>query len=111
MKIIFDLNELFLRPVIRRLKQGEDVDMLRRVSLIDESSTGDGCGWPTCRCWPANKVNGVSALHTQLLRDDDLCRLSTSCFPGPLRQSHQRASRRAAGSRWRTWRPVAADRS
>jgi len=66
MKIIFDLNELFLDQI--RSKHGEDVEMLRRVSLIDESA-GRRVRMANLSVLASHKVNGVSALHTQLLRE------------------------------------------
>ena len=69
MKIIYDINELFLDQL--RGTHGDESDhdeLLRRVSLIDEG--------PVRRVRMANlsvlashKVNGVSKLHTQLLRE------------------------------------------
>ncbi|MFS8086402.1 MAG: glycogen/starch/alpha-glucan family phosphorylase, partial [Acidobacteriota bacterium] len=66
MKIIYDINELFLDQL--RRSHPDDVELRRRVSLIEEG--------PDRRVRMANlsvlashKVNGVSKLHTQLLRE------------------------------------------
>ena len=64
MKIIYDINELFLDQL---RAQGEDVESLRRVSLIDEG-TVRRVRMANLSVLASHKVNGVSALHTQLLR-------------------------------------------
>ena len=66
MKIIFDLNELFLDHV--RLEQGGDTELMRRVSLIDESN-GRRVRMANLSILASHKVNGVSKLHSQLLRE------------------------------------------
>ena len=66
MKIIFDLNELFLDRV--RQQFGDDVELLRRVSLIDENH-GRRVRMAYLSVLASHRVNGVSKLHSQLLRD------------------------------------------
>jgi starch phosphorylase len=80
MKIIFDINELFLDQV--RRGHGDDPDLLRRVSLIDESH-GRRVRMAYLSVMASHKVNGVSKLHSQLLRETifaDFDRL----FPGRM---------------------------
>ena len=66
MKIIFDLNELFLDRV--RQQFGDDAELLRRVSLIDEDH-GRRVRMAYLSVLASHRVNGVSQLHSQLLRD------------------------------------------
>ena len=78
MKIIFDINELFMDQV--RRGHADDVDLLRRVSLIEEGR-GRRVRMANLSVLASHKVNGVSKLHTQLLRETifaDFDRL----FPG-----------------------------
>lgn len=78
LEIIFEINKRFLDWV--RSHHGDDHDLLRRVSLIDE--TGERRVRMAYMCVLAShKVNGVSKLHSQLLVDTifaDFARL----FPG-----------------------------
>jgi starch phosphorylase len=64
LQIIFDINERFLNKV--REQHGNDGDLLRRVSLVDESH-----GRVVRMAWLAvvvsYKVNGVSELHSDLM--------------------------------------------
>jgi glycogen phosphorylase len=66
MKIIYDINELFLDQT--RRKHGEDPELLRRVSLIDEHH-GRRVRMAYLSVVASHKVNGVSKLHTRLLRE------------------------------------------
>ena len=128
MKIIYDINELFLDQV--RLEHPDDADLLRRVSLIDESH-GRRVRMAYLSVLASHKVNGVSKLHSQLLRETifaDFDRL----FPGRfvnrtngitprrwLALANQDLSRlidRAIGTQWRArlddlekLRPLAGD--
>jgi starch phosphorylase len=64
LEIIFEINRRFLDEVRGRV--GEDVELLRRVSLIDE--TGERRVRMAHLCVVAShKVNGVSKLHSELL--------------------------------------------
>jgi starch phosphorylase len=67
MKIIYDINEKFLDEV-RQSHPGED-DLLRRVSIIDETH-GRRVRMAHLSVVASHKVNGVSRLHSQLLRDN-----------------------------------------
>ena len=78
MKIIYDINELFLDQI--RAKAENDVALLRRISLIDEGAVRR-VRMANLSVLASHKVNGVSKLHTQLLRETifaDFDRL----FPG-----------------------------
>ncbi|MDO5103097.1 MAG: glycogen/starch/alpha-glucan phosphorylase [Lautropia sp.] len=78
LEIIFEINKRFLDWV--RSHHGDDPDLIRRVSLIDE--TGERRVRMAYMCVLAShKVNGVSQLHSQLLVDtifSDFAKL----FPG-----------------------------
>jgi starch phosphorylase len=78
MKIIYDINELFLDQV-RRL-HGEDVELLRRVSLVEEEN-GRRVRMANLSVLASHKVNGVSALHSQLLRETIFADFD-ALFPG-----------------------------
>ncbi len=66
LQIIYDINEQFLTYV--REKVGDDVEFIRRVSIIDENY-----GRKVRMAWLAviasHKINGVAALHSQLMVD------------------------------------------
>jgi len=66
MQIIFEINHRFLDQV-RHLHPGNS-DLLQRVSLIDESH-GRNVRMAYLCVVGSHKVNGVAALHTQLLKD------------------------------------------
>ena len=66
LKIIYDINEVFLDKV-RQQHPGDD-DLLRRVSIIDESH-GRRVRMAHLSVVASHKVNGVSRLHSDLLRD------------------------------------------
>ena len=66
MKIIYDINELFLDHV-RSTHPGDD-DLLRRISIIDEHS-GRRVRMAHLCVLASHKVNGVSKLHSQLLQE------------------------------------------
>ena len=65
MKIIYDINELFLDQV--RARHEGDLDLLRRVSLIHEEPRR--VRMANLSVLASHKVNGVSRLHSQLLRE------------------------------------------
>ncbi len=80
MQIIFEINERFLDQV--RGLYPDDVGLLGRVSLIDEGH-GRRVRMANLSVLASHKVNGVSKLHTQLLRETifaDFDRL----FPGRI---------------------------
>ncbi|SET21075.1 glycogen/starch/alpha-glucan family phosphorylase [Thorsellia anophelis] len=66
LQIIFDINDVFLQAVRDRFPN--DTDLLGRVSIIDEAH-----GRKVRMAWLAviacHKINGVSALHSQLMVD------------------------------------------
>ncbi|HTD91616.1 MAG TPA: glycogen/starch/alpha-glucan phosphorylase, partial [Burkholderiales bacterium] len=66
MKIIYDINELFLDRV--REKHPGDVDLLRRVSIIDETNDRR-VRMAYLSVVGSQRVNGVSKLHSQLLQE------------------------------------------
>ena len=66
MKIIYDINELFLDQV-RAHHPGDD-DLLRRLSIIDEGN-GRRVRMAHLSVLASHKVNGVSKLHSQLLQE------------------------------------------
>ncbi|MFC0178966.1 glycogen/starch/alpha-glucan family phosphorylase [Thorsellia kenyensis] len=67
LQIIFDINAVFLDSVKERFPN--DLDLLRRVSIIDEVQ-----GRRVRMAWLAviasHKINGVSALHSELMKED-----------------------------------------
>lgn len=66
LQIIFEINDRFLKTLQERYRN--DSDLLKRVSLIDESN-----GRVVRMAWLAvvvsHKVNGVSALHSKLMTE------------------------------------------
>jgi starch phosphorylase len=69
LEIIYQINERFLDDV--RIKYPDDLDRLRRMSLIDE--TGERyVRMAHLACVGSHAVNGVAALHTELLKQDVL---------------------------------------
>jgi len=66
MKIIYNINEMFLDQV--RQSHPGDIELMRRVSLIDEND-GRRVRMAHLSVVASHKVNGVSRLHSQLLRD------------------------------------------
>ncbi|MEL6555951.1 MAG: glycogen/starch/alpha-glucan phosphorylase [Cyanobacteria bacterium J06621_11] len=65
LEIIFEINRLFLDDV--RLKFGQDNERLERMSLIDESG-GRYVRMANLACVGSHAINGVAALHTELLK-------------------------------------------
>ena len=65
LEIIFEINRLFLEQV--RIKFGQDGDRLARMSLIDESG-GRYIRMANLACVGSHHINGVAALHTELLQ-------------------------------------------
>ena len=66
MKIIYDINEMFLDQ-LRKSDPGDDA-LMRRVSLVDEGH-GRRVRMAHLSVIASHKVNGVSKLHSQLLQD------------------------------------------
>ena len=65
LEIIFEINRLFLEQV--RIKFGQDGDRLARMSLIDETG-GRYIRMANLACVGSHHINGVAALHTELLQ-------------------------------------------
>jgi starch phosphorylase len=65
LEIIYEINHRFLDEV--RLKYPQDEDRVRRLSLIDESG-GKAVRMANLACVGSHAVNGVAALHTELLK-------------------------------------------
>lgn len=69
LRIIFEINHRFLNEV--RIKFPGDEERLQRMSIIDES--GDRyVRMAHLACVGSHAINGVAALHTQLLKSDVL---------------------------------------
>ncbi len=66
MQIIFEINHRFLQDVMH--SHPGDVDLLRRMSLIDEEH-GRRVRMAHLAIVGSHKVNGVAAVHSQLMRD------------------------------------------
>jgi glycogen phosphorylase len=65
LEIIFEINRIFLEDV--RLKFGQDNERLERMSIIDESG-GRYVRMANLACVGSHAINGVAALHTELLQ-------------------------------------------
>ena len=65
LRIIYEINRRFLQQVLHQ--HPGDVDLLRRVSLIDEGG-GRQLRMSHLAIVGSHRVNGVAALHTQLLQ-------------------------------------------
>ena len=65
LEIIFEINRIFLDDV--RLKFGQDNERLERMSLIDETG-GRYVRMANLACVGSHAINGVAALHTELLK-------------------------------------------
>lgn len=69
LEIIYQINDRFIQEILA--KYPNDFDRLRRMSLIDES--GDRyIRMAHLACVGSHSVNGVAALHTELLKKDVL---------------------------------------
>jgi glycogen phosphorylase len=69
MEIIYEINHHFMAAV--RMKFPDDADRLSRMSLIDESN-GRYVRMAHLACVGSFAINGVAALHTELLKQDVL---------------------------------------
>ncbi len=65
LQLIYEINRRFLLKVGHR--QPGDMELLKRVSIFDES--GERVRMANLAIVGSHKVNGVSALHSKLLRD------------------------------------------
>lgn len=65
MQIIYEINNRFLNKV--RTELGEDINLIRRMSIISEGSQPD-VRMASLGIVGSTKINGVSALHSDLLK-------------------------------------------
>jgi len=66
LEIVFQLNHEFLQAV--RYRHPGDIELLRRVSLIDESGGDRRVRMAHLAVIGSHKVNGVAAIHTGLMK-------------------------------------------
>ncbi|SMC19831.1 starch phosphorylase [Andreprevotia lacus DSM 23236] len=64
LKLILEINDAFLKEV--RVRLGDDAELIRRVSLVDEGGERK-IRMAYLAVVASHKVNGVSALHSQLM--------------------------------------------
>jgi len=79
LEIIYEINDRFLKQV---KTMSNDEDLVRRVSIISESDSRY-VRMANLACVGSHAINGVSALHTELLKQDvlaDFCKLSPQKF-------------------------------
>ncbi|MDX2228671.1 MAG: glycogen/starch/alpha-glucan phosphorylase [Leptolyngbyaceae cyanobacterium bins.349] len=69
LEIIYEINKRFLDDI--RIKYPDDMDRIRRMSLIDESGERY-VRMAHLACVGSSVINGVAALHTELLKKDVL---------------------------------------
>jgi starch phosphorylase len=81
LEIIFEINQRFLDQV--RLQYPGDIDRLRRMSIIDETASRY-VRMANLACIGSKAINGVAALHTDLLRKHSLADFH-AMFPGKIR--------------------------
>ena len=86
LQIIYEINRRFLEGVTR-LYPG-DTDLLRRVSLIEETETKQ-VRMAHLALVGSHCVNGVSALHTEILKKDNFSDFS-SVLARAIREYHKR---------------------
>ncbi|MBB3019683.1 starch phosphorylase [Microvirga lupini] len=79
LQIIYHINWLHLEPLIRR---SADIELIKAVSVIDESQ-GRYVRMGHLAFIGAHKVNGVSALHTDLMRQT-VFRDLNALYPGRI---------------------------
>jgi len=80
LQIIFDINKIFIDSITAEF--GADVDLMRRVSLIDENGERR-VRMGFLAVVASHKVNGVSALHSDLMKQSifaDFARLYPDRF-------------------------------
>ena len=68
MQIIYEINSHFLREAANHHQN--DKELLKRISIIEEDEEGKRVNMANLSIVGSHKVNGVSALHTQILKDD-----------------------------------------
>jgi starch phosphorylase len=80
LQLIFDINKIFIDSITAEF--GHDIDLMRRVSLIDENG-GRRVRMGYLAVVASHKVNGVSALHSDLMQQSifaDFARLYPDRF-------------------------------
>ncbi len=97
LEIIFEVNQRFLNDV--RHRWPGDVDVLRRVSLIDESGE-KRVRMAHLAIVGSHSVNGVAQIHTDLMKATIFS--DSSAFSPARSVAKPMASRRVAGC----WRPI-----
>ncbi|RYE80120.1 MAG: glycogen/starch/alpha-glucan phosphorylase [Myxococcales bacterium] len=70
LEIIYEINTRFLRAV--QIQFPGDTARIQRMSLIEENPAGKNVRMANLSVVGAHSINGVSELHTQLLRSDVL---------------------------------------
>ena len=70
LEIIYEINRRFLRQV--QIQFPGDEARIRRMSLIEETRTGKNVRMANLAVVGSHSVNGVAALHTELLKADVL---------------------------------------
>jgi starch phosphorylase len=81
LEIIYEINSRFLDEV--RIKYPSDDDRLRRMSIIDESGLRY-VRMANLACIGSKAINGVAAMHTDLLRKHTLADWN-AMYPGKIR--------------------------
>ena len=77
LEIIYEINRRFLDEVRATLPRRRR-PRSRRMSLIDEERRHAACAWRTSPTVGSHAVNGVAALHSELLKRPVFCGTSTS---------------------------------
>ena len=67
MQIIYEINSHFLRTAANHHQN--DKELLKRISIIEENDEGKRVNMANLSIVGSHKVNGVSELHTQILKD------------------------------------------
>jgi starch phosphorylase len=81
LEIIFEINRRFLDEV--RLKYPGDIERVGRMSIIDESGPRY-VRMANLACIGSKAINGVAAMHTELLRKHTLADFN-AMYPGKIR--------------------------
>ncbi len=68
LQIIYRINEILIEQIKARFP--DDVDRLRRMSIIDEDGGARTVRMAHLAIVGSHSVNGVSALHSEILKDD-----------------------------------------
>jgi glycogen phosphorylase len=66
LQIIYEINHHFLAKV--RLKFPHDIELLQRLSLIDDAGGNRTVRMANLACVGSHAINGVAALHSELLK-------------------------------------------